>query len=134
MGGIDNHRSASSHGLLNALVQPLLDIHPGALDCCITKHLSSDHVSGKHQRWGLTGASEQGRQGLGEGGFAAGGLADQQVAAEGRHRGRGNGGFHYFARKTLLRGSCGLTLHSATTSASLGPLLQQQRPLHATAS
>ena len=39
-----------------------------------------------------------------------------------------------FARKTA--GSCptALTLHSAKRTASLGPLLQQQRPLRATAS
>jgi hypothetical protein len=59
---INDHWSASGHGLLNALVQPLLDIHPGTLHCCITKHLSADHVGGEHQRRGLTGASEQGRQ------------------------------------------------------------------------
>ena len=129
MGGINDHRSASDHGLLDALVQALLDIHPGALHCCITKHFSADHVGGKHQRWGLTGASEQGRQCLCQRGFAAGGLADQQVAAQGHHRGRGNRGFHYFARKTLLRGFCGLTLHSATSRQPLA-LGRHQRVRH----
>jgi hypothetical protein len=63
-------------------MQPLLNVTPGALHGCITKHFSANGVGGEHLGRRFTRAGEHRRQGLGEGGFAASGLADQQVAAQ----------------------------------------------------
>jgi hypothetical protein len=99
VGGIDDHRDASGHRFLDALVQPLLDIHPGALHRGIPENFGTDHVGGEQHRRRLSGVAEQGRQGAGEGGFAAGGLADQQVAAQ-----RGTHGALQAARGITTRG------------------------------
>jgi hypothetical protein len=54
VGGIHDHRDASGHCLLDALVQPLLDIHPGALHRSITENFGTDHVGGEQNRRRLT--------------------------------------------------------------------------------
>ena len=88
VGGIHDHRNAGGHRLLNALVQPLLDVHPRALNGGIAEHVGPNGIGGEHLRRRFTRGGEQGCQGLGQGGLAAGGLADQQVAAQRRHRDR----------------------------------------------
>ena len=101
MGGIDDHRNTSGHALLDALMQSLLNVDPRALNCSITKHLSTDGIGGEHLRRWFTRRGEQGRQGLGKSGLAASGLSDQQVAAQRRHR-EAQITFHSFAR-TMAR-------------------------------
>ena len=58
MGGVHDHRNASGHTLLDALVQPLLDVHPGALHRRIPEDLRPDRISGEHLRRRLTGGGE----------------------------------------------------------------------------
>jgi len=55
---------------------------PGALHGRIAKDLGADRIGGEHQGRRFTGGGEQGRQGLGQGGLATGGQADQQMAAQ----------------------------------------------------
>jgi len=63
-------------------VQQGFDVAPGALHRRVTKELAAHHVGGEHH--GTGEFSEH----AGQGGLAAGGRADQQVAAQGRWRGR----------------------------------------------
>ncbi len=82
MGRIDDHRLASGHGRPDPLVQQLLNGTPGPLHRRIAEHLGADRIGGEHHRGWLTGRAEQGRQGPGQGGLAAGRRADQEVAAQ----------------------------------------------------
>ena len=83
MGGIDDHRDAGAHRLLEALQQHGADFIPGPLHGGIAEQFGADAVGGEHQRLfaGLT--PQQRRQVAGQGGLATAGRPDQQVAAQG---------------------------------------------------
>jgi hypothetical protein len=56
----------------------VIAVAPGALHGGIAKELTSHHIGGEHHGTGELG------QHAGQGGLAAGGRTDQQVAAQGR--------------------------------------------------
>jgi len=91
MGGIDHHRNPRGDGLDQPLLEALLNVNPGALHGRIAKDLGPDRIGGKHQGRRISSGGEQGRQGSGQGGLAAGGRADQQVTAQRRLGGGGQG-------------------------------------------
>jgi len=92
MGDIDVHRKPRGDGLDKPSLKALLDDDPGALRGRIAEHLGADRIGGERQGRLFTGGGEQGRQGLGQGGLAAGGRADQQMAVQRRRSGGGQGG------------------------------------------
>jgi len=83
MGGTEDHWDAGGHGIPEALVQQGLDVAPGPLHRGIAKELLAHHIGGEHHGTGELG------QHAGQGCLAAGGRADQQVAAQGRWQGHG---------------------------------------------
>ena len=91
MGGIDDHRNPRGDGLDQPLLEALLDVNPGALHGRIAKDLGPDRIGGEHQGRRFSSGGEQGRQGSGQGGLAAGRRADQQMAAQRRLCGGGQG-------------------------------------------
>jgi hypothetical protein len=97
VGGIQDHRRASGHGLAEALVQQGFNVTPGALHGRVTKELAAHHIGGEHHRTGELG------QHPGQGGLAAGGRADQQMAAQGRWQGRNRRTGH---GRSVAAGAC----------------------------
>ena len=91
VGGVDDHGNALLHRGDQALLQRLLDVPPGALHGGIAEHFGAERIGREDQGRRLPRTAEQGRQRVGEGRLAAGGGADQQVAAQGGHAGGGAG-------------------------------------------
>jgi hypothetical protein len=106
MGDIDVHRYPRGDGLDKPSLKALLDDDPGALRGRIAEHLGADRIGGERQGRRFTGGGEQGRQGLGQGGLAAGGRADQQMAVQRRRSGGGQGGPAAGCPKSFAGESC----------------------------
>ncbi|MCX5950291.1 MAG: hypothetical protein NT158_03760, partial [Cyanobacteria bacterium] len=71
MGGIEDHRGAGRHRLLEALQHQRSDLDPGSVHARIAEQLGADRIGGKHQGRLAGFALEQRGEVTGQGGLAA---------------------------------------------------------------